>query len=284
MKTKRRRKHILAGLPKAEIDLHRQLAKARKVSDQADLFGEDPPPELLTPYKIDWDNSTIVHHLQRKYLKREDNIRRCWNRIQLFLPELLTGSSTQILEMSTAHGAMLEILRHYGHDVLGNDYINMVSGAQDATTNARHRGLNATDFNRDVDDHGIVGSEGADWPYQEIIESLDLPMALFDAGLTPYPFEDKAFDTVICCQAIEHYCHPKDWLSVVAEFCRISRRSVLVLLNPILPNLAEDPEYSRHYDDFRLAMRGYSDHGFRCTSCHVHWGKAVGFKLTAEVV
>ncbi len=281
MKTTRRRKFTLAGLPPAEIELHRKVARTLRAADSADLFGENAPEALLEPYKIDWDNTKVAHKLQRKYLDRGKNIRRCWNRIQLYLPELLVGDPVRVLEMSTAHGAMLEILRHYGHEVLGNDYVNMVSGELDPKSNARFRTLNDEEFVPNVDDHGIENTEDAQWPYQEIIEAVDIPVKLFDAGQTPYPFEDKAFDVVICMQAIEHYCHPTGWLDVVAEFCRISTKSVVIMLNPMLPNMEAEPGYKDAYDGFRLAMRGYDAHGFRCTSCHVHWGKALIFKLTA---
>ena len=83
-------------------------------------------------------------------------------------------------------------------------------------------------------------------------------------------------------QAIEHYCHPTGWLDVVAEFCRIARKSVVIMLNPMLPNMEAEPGYKDAYDGFRLAMRQYDAHGFRCTSCHVHWGKALVFKLSGD--
>ncbi|WP_328799733.1 class I SAM-dependent methyltransferase [Sedimentimonas flavescens] len=218
---------------------------------------------------------------QRKYLNRKTNIRRAMNRVSLFLPELMSGKPQRILELSTAHGAILEVLRHYGHKVVGNDYVNMVSGETQAER-AIYRDINDQSFSRAFDDYGLPVPSGGvleDWPYRPIIESINIPMQLFDAGITPYPVETASFDYVISMQAIEHYCHPRDWLKIVDEMCRISRRSVFLLLNPMMPEMAADPHYSEAFHTAREALRDYDQNGFRCVGCHLHWGQALGFKL-----
>ena len=106
-------------------------------------------------------------------------------------------------------------------------------------------------------------------------------MEIFDAGRVPYPLADKSFDVTLCFQAIEHYCHPKDWLPIVDEFCRISRKSVFIMLNRLIPQFRDIPEYLSEFNAFRLAMRSYRQNGFVCVSSHVHWDQALGFKLMA---
>jgi SAM-dependent methyltransferase len=169
---------------------------------------------------------------------------------------------------------------------MGNDYANMVSRGDDGNR-ALYRSVNDTGFSRDVDDYGVPlpsnGETLRDWPYRQIIESIDVPMSLFDAGQIPYPHQDKEFDYLLCFQAIEHYCHPRDWMKVVDEFCRITKESVIILLNPKLDWLqADDESYDSDFAQAKLALRNYDRNGFRCTSCHIQWGTVHGFKLTAN--
>ncbi len=266
-------------------EIARTLRRERIRADKMDLFGEHPPDELLKPYDIAKSGKSRVEKLQRKYTARPRNIRRAWNRVQLYLPELMNAKDPQdVFEMSTAHGGILEVLRHFGHRVLGNDFANMVRPVE---TNERSmfRDLNDTSFKRSIDDFGIpvasASGEAPDWPYRPIIEATGLPMAIFDGGHVPYPLDDKSFDVTICCQAIEHYCHPRDWMEVVDEFSRISRKTILVMLNRLVPSLAADEEYRAAFNSFRLQMRGYDRNGFACTACFMHWGGANVFKLTA---
>ncbi|GAA0309729.1 hypothetical protein [Rhodovulum strictum] len=218
---------------------------------------------------------------QRKYLQRRRNLVRAVRRIQLYLPELMGGPPRRVFELSTGHGAMLEVLRHYGHAVLGNDFANMVNGSEDGGRSAL-RALNDPGFSRRIDDYGIpIPADGqiADWPYRPITDSIGLPMALFDAGHLPYPLDSGSQDYVLCLQAIEHYCHPGHWLAVVDEMCRIATTGVFVLLNPMMQSFAADPGYRAAFDTFRAGMRAYDRGGFRCVGVHLHWGQALGFKL-----
>lgn len=54
--------------------------------------------------------------------------------------------------------------------------------------------------------------------YQPIIESLGLPVDIFDAGALPYAYADKSFDVICRYQAIEAYAKPDQWGLVVDEF------------------------------------------------------------------
>ena len=263
----------------------RAVRQERIRADKMDLFGEQPPVDLLTPYVVAEADKPRVAKLHRKYTNRARNIRRAWNRVQLYLPELLTSDTPQdVFEMSTAHGAMLEVLRYFGHSVLGNDFANMVRPT-DTEERAQFRGLNDESFSRGVDDYGIPisvsRSDTPDWPYRSIIEAANLPMAVFDGGHVPYPLQDKSFDVTICMQAIEHYCHPRDWMAIIDEFCRVSNKTVLVMLNRLIGSLEADKEYAGDFNAFRRQMRGYHRNGFACTACFMHWGGANVFKLTA---
>ena len=107
-----------------ERKVQRQLIRG----DFANLFGEAVPEELLTPYSFAEADADRVAMLQQKYTNRAWNIRRCWNRTERFLPELMIPGAPpqQVLELSTAHGGMLEVARHFGHGVMGTDYANFV--------------------------------------------------------------------------------------------------------------------------------------------------------------
>ncbi len=252
-----------------------------------DLFADPLPEALSGHYPVKNVDARLSRQIQRKYKRRPTNLLRCWNRVQLFLPELMHhyGPRRRVLEMSTAHGGMLEVLRYFGHDVLGNDYLNLTANREN--NRAFFREVNDANFKRSFDDYGLPvpenGDAVVDWPYRAIIESIGIPMKLFDGGLVPYPFEDKEFDVLICMQAIDHYCHPKDWLSIIDEFCRVTRKSIVLVLNPLIRQFNGMPDdYPDAYNEARLALRSYRRNGFACSSCHMMWGEPVGFKLTAE--
>ncbi|MGB0507448.1 MAG: hypothetical protein ACPGGK_14740 [Pikeienuella sp.] len=239
-------------------------------------------------YDLEDVDAGLGRPLQRKYIKRPRNIRRAWNRLELLLPELMHDnvSMKKVLEMSTAHGAVLEILRHFGHDVVGNDFANMLS-ANDGTVSSIFRPVNYTDDKRTTDDYGnaikLENPQDVVWPYKNIIDSIDIPMRIFDAGQTPYPAEDKEFDVTICLQALEHYCHPKDWMVIVEEFCRITKGSIVIFLNPpVRAALKDEGNYMEYFNRARLALRKYNANGFSCVHTSIWFGQALGFKLMAD--
>lgn len=260
-----------------DIKTRRMIKQERIKADTLDLFGEEPPAELLKPYVIAPEDQARVDELQKKYTNRERNIRRCWNRVQLYMPELMQGPSHDVLELSAAHGGMLEVLRHYGHNVMGSDYANMVS-KRNGEEMRQFRKLNDKTFVRQEDDFGLP-IDNADWPYRPICEAIDLPMTIFDAGKTPYPFDDKSYDYTMCFHAIEHYCHPDDWMDLVDEFCRITRKTVFIMLNRLVPEFRAKEDYNEAFTTFRRNMRDYNKNGFRCQATFVHWDSALGFKL-----
>ncbi len=250
-------------------------------------FGEAPPEEFSRAYDVsDQDLEGRLEHIQRKYLLRFKNIRRSWSLLLQFMPELMSKNrSLSILEMSTAHGATLEILRHFGHVVTGNDYANFLG--RKGAVDTRYRRLNEFDLSRHMDDHGLqsisdddeTGNGMIDWPYRPIIESVSLDVDLFDAGRVPYPYKDNSFDCVICMDAIEHYCHPLDWMGVVDEFTRISQQSVLLITNPVQKHRLDDAQYMNAFYSFQQAMRQYDKRGFQCIHAGIRRNQLTTFKL-----
>lgn len=281
--------HATIGADGAVLDhpaVRRALHREGIRGDLDDLFGDGPPQSLQQPYFVAACDEQRHAKVMRKYAFRRANIRRAWNRLQRYMPELLRhdAPAQTVFEMSTAHGAVLEIARHFGHDILGNDYANMVFKRQGQSV-ATTRPLNDATFERQTDDWGYAitpDPDAQDWPYRHITESLNLPVKTFDGGHTPYPIGEKSVDVTICMQAIEHYCHPDHWLEVVAEFCRISRRSIFILLNPMQKRFADVDGYAESYHEARLNLRDYNENGFECVATHMHWGQANGFKLIAR--
>ena len=239
-------------------EINTLVRKNRTQDDASELFGDQPPSALLSDYPLDTAGRERSVMMQQKFTDRRFNVERCWNQVQQYMPELLTSAPQDVLEISTGHGAMLEILRHYGHNVMGTDYATETWSPE-------------TD-----------GVEKPDWPYRHVVESIDLPMTVFDNSDGQYPIETKSFDTTLCFQALEHNGHPDDWMSVMDEFCRISRRSVFVMLGHLNPKIRANSDYNYAFDSFRRELRSYRENGFVCTGTFVHWGQALGFKLTAE--
>ncbi len=181
----------------------------------------------------------LITRIADKYLIRKENIERAWVRALHHLPETLAGGDPlDILEFSTAHGAMLEIWRAAGHRVRGTDW----DGWPDdyAKSPARKDWLDAM-LAETHDNPRAETNRG--WVYQPIIEATGLDVDLFDAGARPYPYRDKSYDVVCCYQALEAYAPPAEWPGIVGEFCRIARQSVVVGFNPPPRGLREDAEH-----------------------------------------
>lgn len=200
------------------------------------VWTQDLPEEFRSPYKLGRFPEDRVQSIMWKYLGRDRNCERAWVRINHHLPETLhTGKPLDILEFSTAHGAMLEIWRSLGHRVVGTDFPWETAGRVRAPQKGVRRPWHASILEqvRQNSHKGKIGETVPGWSYQPVIESLGLDVRLFDGGVRPYPFEDKSFDVVCCYQAIEAYSDPDGWLDTVAEFCRIARKSVVVGFNPL---------------------------------------------------
>lgn len=279
-----------AKMKARRTDFYREFRSAARppqpdVNDILAAFDDLPPGAFAKPY--DLDEAGIEHlarSVQKKYVVRFKNIRRSWAILLQHMPELMAPGTPprDVLEMSTAHGATLEILRHKGHRVVGNDYANFV-GLADVDT--RFRRIGGVSLNGVADDHGLnePGTDHRDWPYKPIVESLGLDVRLFDAGSLPYPFDDKSFDSVLCFDAIEHYCHPSDWMRIIGEFCRLARRSVLVITNPVQPFLLSDDDYMDAFHGFQRRIRNEPVAGFVCISAGVYRNQLTVFKLMREL-
>lgn len=262
--------------------LETRIPTQPSVNEVIAAFGAPPPQKFSEPYDISPEGlEQISKTVQRKYVVRFKNIRRSWSILLQHLPELMIegGPSRDVLEMSTAHGATLEILRHFGHRAVGNDFANFLGRRGGA--DSRFRGVNEVDLSAVKDDHHLNRGDGTveNWPYQPIVESLGLDVRLFDAGHVPYPFERKSFDTVICFDALEHYCHPRDWMTVIEEFVRLARQSVLVITNPVQGHLVDDVDYVKHFHAFQQQMRQFSREGFQCVHAGVNRNQLTVYKL-----
>lgn len=245
--------------------VHKLVREETSQNCPRDLFGAPLPSELLADYVLSPEGEARMGKLQAKNADRRTNILHAYNRAQLYLPELFTSAPQDVLQLSCTHGAMLEVLRHHGHNVMGTDYAPAVWS----------------------DDPSVLGkpmgaAQKPDWPYRYVADSIDLPMTLYDTGAGTLPFKDDSFDTVICDQTIGHFAYPEDWMDLVEEFCRIGRKSVFVMLNRLPPNLQDDAEYRGAFDRFRTEMIRYRDGGFACTASFTHWDQVLGFKLTAQ--
>ena len=230
-----------------------------------DLFGAPLPSGLLADYVLSPEGVERMGKLQAKNADRRTNILYAYNRAKLYLPELFTSAPQDVLQLSCSHGAMLEVLRQHGHRVMGTDYAPVI-WSDDPTV------LNTP----------MSTAKKPDWPYRYVAESIDMPMTLHDTGAGTLPFKDDSFDTVICDQTIGHFAYPEDWMDLVEEFCRISRKTVFVMLNRLPPNLQADAEYRGAFDRFRAEMIRFRDGGFACTASFTHWDQVLGFKLTAQ--
>lgn len=222
------------------------------------------PDQFKTPYALGNYDRDRVSDIMWKYLVRQVNCQRAWVRLNHHMPEALVGGPLDVLELSTAHGATLEILRSFGHRVVGNDYPWVVEGAD-----RRHKGERRSWHRTILDDVTAVTHDNpvADpvegWPYQPIIESLGLDVRLFDGGAPPYPFDDDSVDHVVSYQAIEAYGGPDRWLDFIREMCRIARKAVVVGFNP-LPIQKYDGGGT--VEDARaawLALQRFDERGFR---------------------
>lgn len=240
--------------PQIARQIRRQAA-----TENAHRWLPEMPVEFRQSYQLANYDRPRIEAVMRKYLNRIKNNKRAWKRICFHMPETLTGNTPlDILEFSTAHGAMLDIWRHFGQRVVGTDYAGGVGQAGpkpdepiwfDQVLEAAH--------DHPTDD--VVDG----WVYQPIIESLGLDVRLFDAGQTPYAFDDKSFDILCCYQALEAYAHPDDWERVLDEFCRITRKSVVIGFNPPTVKDYKDEAHRAAFAAACERLRCYDSNGFK---------------------
>lgn len=247
--------------------------KVFEINDILAAYQSYPPEIFAEAYSLedeDFDGELAL--VQRKYLSRFKNIRRAWARILQYLPETMaTDRQYRILEMSTGHGASLEVLRFFGHEVVGNDYSNAGLHVKDG------QGTTDRSFGDDVLNNADEAK--SEWPYRAIVESIDVDVRLFDAGKHPYPVSDNEFEIVLCFDALEHYCHPRDWLHVINEFTRIASKTVVVEINPIRRERIDDRDYVLAVERFFQDILAYSEKGFRCVSTTTSFNQPRFLKL-----
>lgn len=209
-----------------------------------------------------------TERLQRimwKYLVRRPNLEKAWVRMHHHAPELLTGGpKKRILEFSTAHGANLEVLRHFGHDVRGTDYNWVPEDIWSVPHPVRKPWHGEILKNVQAKSHkNQINPDIQGWPYQPIIESLGIEVDIFNGGELPYKYDDKSFDYIFCYQAIDAYGPPERWAEFLTEFCRIAKTGVIVGFNSLAKHT---PNYDQEYKEWRkawTAMQRHSAHGLQ---------------------
>lgn len=246
--------------------VHKLVRHRALVDGPRDLFGSALPAELMVDYALSDEGLERMGKLQKCNADRSTNVLQAWNRVQLYLPELMTAATQDVVQLSCSHGAMLEVLRHHGHRVMGTQYAPTIW----------------SDDPSRLQNPASMQDHKPDWPYRFVADSIDLPMTLHDTGSGVLPFKDGSFDTVICDRTLGHFAYPEDWIDLLEEFCRISRGTVLVMLDRLSPNLQADAEYRGAFDRFRSAAIRYRENGFACTASFTHWDQVLGFKLTAQ--
>ena len=193
----------------------------------------DLPEAFNDRYRLGGYSTQQIDRIMWKYLVRRNNCERAWVRILQHMPETLNSEPLDILELSTAHGAMLEIWRHYGHRVAGTDFAWAKGDAKVQRKGTKKPWqFQEMELLRAQTSECERVEEIDGWPYQPIIESLGLDVTLHDGGLLPYPFGDNSFDYVCAYQAIEAYADPARWPEIVDEMVRIARRCVVLGFNP----------------------------------------------------
>lgn len=208
-----------------------------ELSESLNWFPE-MPEAFYDRYHLGNYSEQRIEQIMWKYLVRRNNCERAWVRILQHMPETLNAKPLDMLELSTAHGAMLEIWRHFGHRVAGTDY-DWAKGDAKVQRKRSNKRWQFAELNllRSKCHENPVADDIEGWPYQPVIESLGLDVTLHDGGKLPYPFADKSFDYVCAYQAIEAYARPERWRAIVDEICRIARRCVVLGFNP--PPVAE---------------------------------------------
>ena len=222
----------------------------------------EPPLDFSVPYALGGYPDERVRQIMFKYMERRTNLSRAWTRICHHFPETVGAPRLTCLEFGTAHGAMLELWRALGHEVVGTDF-PWRAGKEAVLTPTRpwHREALAACRARGHEHPVAEPVEG--WAYQPIIESLGLDVRLLDGRVRPYPFEDKSFDVVCAYQAIDAFAPPENWPEVVAEFCRIARRTVVVGYNPLPIRQAGEDDRQAAAKEAWLRLQNFSAHGMR---------------------
>lgn len=248
----------------------------RNEQEERQLWTPAVPDGFPLHYELGGYSERQIIRIARKYLLRNENIKRAWARIHHHFPETLTaGEPLDILEFSTAHGAMLEVWRHFGHRVRGTDFGGW---AEDYNKNAKRPNFIGKLMAKG---HGNPRApQDLGWIYQPIIESLGLQVDLFDAGCLPYAYADKSFDVICCYQAIEAYSAPEHWVTIADEFCRIARKSIVIGFNPPGVKLRDDEAHMVIARAATDALRSYNRNGFKCVFMEFGETRA-GFHPTA---
>lgn len=97
-------------------------------------------------------------------------------------------------------------------------------------------------------EHAGLSYTGIDWP-ESIHDQEPLDVVQWDLRMTPWPFPDGAFDSLLCTEVLEHIPEPA---ALLAECARVCRAGALMLLTTPLVW----PEHERPHDYFRFTQQG----------------------------
>ncbi len=156
-------------------------------------------PEQLKGEWWNLDKRTLTIPHDHKFVFRENTLNVHWPRLHHWIPEYLKGRKRRFMDVSCGNGASMEILKYYGHEVMGLDF--------------------------------SPGYPPGDWMYRPLIESQKLPCVVHDMHKLPMPFADKEFDVLINYAAMNFYKPSTIWPEVLNEFARITRECLFVVIN-----------------------------------------------------
>ncbi len=113
----------------------------------------------------------------------------------------MKGIKKKVIDISSGNGATLEILKFFGHEVLGVDYSPIE--------------LDPINF----------------FIYKPLLDSQDIPYIIHDCTKLPYPFKDKEFDLLINYGALTFYKPISNWPNILDEFARITKETIFLGVN-----------------------------------------------------
>lgn len=177
------------------------------------LYGWHACKDIEKSIGTTWTDADIESRLRdvglpddHKYLDRMDWLGRKVRLVHQLLPEyeyyVKNGKPTSgksVLDLSTGNGVFLEVMRYLGHNIKGTDSPRC--------------------------------------KYTPFHKSQEIPMLYFDGSELPYPIKDHSYDLVSCVSAINFYNN--DWRLILDEFFRISKQTVLLIVNRVT-NRSED--------------------------------------------
>ena len=166
------------------------------------LYYSKVPKELLGGWKnLDWSILEIPKN--HKFLDHEGQIVINWKRLYRYLPEYLNNivGKKKVIDISPGNGGTLEIMRFFGHELLGVDY---------------------SPEDPDPENSYI---------YKPLLNSQNIPYVIHNCSKIPYPFKDREFDLLINFGSLNFYKPISKWPKILNEFARITSETIFLGVN-----------------------------------------------------